>query len=95
MKRPPVQMRDEEAHARLDRWIAGEPAVEVPRSIPIRPELVSLNGHDSNGHDSNGHDRNGHDRNGHDSGNSRSDEHGPRLSVKASTDERVATGDQQ
>jgi myo-inositol-1-phosphate synthase len=90
MKRPPVQMRDEEAHARLDRWIAGEPTAEVPRAIPIRPELVSLNGHDRNGHD-----RNGHDRNGHEVGNGRCDEHGPRVQVKATTDEQVATGEQQ
>ncbi len=34
MKHPPVQMRDSEARARLERWIAGEEADAIP-SLPL------------------------------------------------------------
>ena len=95
MKRPPVQMRDEEALALLERWIAGESVVEVPRVLPTKPEPVSRNGHEHNGHEHNGNEHNGHERNGHESGNGRCDEQAPRVTVKASTGERAATGDQQ
>jgi len=93
MKRPPVQMRDEEAMARMEQWIAGEPAVVVPRSLPTRPELVSRNGHEPhNGHEShNGHEtHNGHERNGHETLNGHASGNGRQAST-----ERAATGDQQ
>jgi myo-inositol-1-phosphate synthase len=93
MKRPPVQMRDSEAHERLERWIDGEPIVEVPRSTPgeVEVEHLSRNGHLVNGHLVNGHLVNGHPVNGV---NGRSDELGPKLAT-ASLVKRVASGEQQ
>ncbi len=50
MKRPPVQMRDSDALARLERWIEGELTPEVPVELTPVPRLLgevpqpSLNG---------------------------------------------------
>jgi myo-inositol-1-phosphate synthase len=69
MKHPPVQLHDADAHAQLERWIAGEPAQpgtvvpirRLPRErTPILPQTsvvtisAASNGHNGNGLSSNG-----------------------------------------
>jgi myo-inositol-1-phosphate synthase len=49
MKHPPVQLTDAEAHLLFERWLVGEPVVEVPAASPALRllEPVSTNGNGS------------------------------------------------
>jgi len=65
MKHPPVQLTDAEAHHLFERWIEGEPVVDVPAAAGLRIlEPLPANGVNGNGVHGNGVHGNGVHGNG-------------------------------